>query len=209
MKLLSLSGQGLCFLSLLFCSLLPSSDNPDVDAAFLAEVAAALASTDERAAATQSGLVLKGRLKPGSPGSALLHAALRGEVEGARKALEAGASLRAHTPRGRTALMKACTKGHHSVVELLLKEYAKKFGLTAPQEINAVDIYGNNALFYANLKRHTAIFDLMLHAGAEPTVQYEIDIDPIAAQGVAHKDLGDMLSARDQATILELFQELS
>jgi len=55
-----------------------------------------------------------------SQDSRLIDAAEAGETAEVRKLLAAGASVNAHSPIGKTALMFAAQEGHLEVVELLL-----------------------------------------------------------------------------------------
>ncbi len=162
-------------------------DAIELDQEFLAEVAACLENVEARVEAPVSETRAGGlgneikcggcavrikadqqiRLKYGSPGSALLHAAKRNEIEEAKKALAVGAKLTACNRRWCTPLMLASLNGHVQMVDLLLKEYTKKYGSQASIYINAYDLLDRNALHFALIKKHQEVVDLLLYAGAE------------------------------------------
>jgi len=131
-----------------------------------------------------------------SPGESLRNAALQGNMEGVRQALDNGADANDTGQQGQTALMLAAYNGHSEIVELLLNKGAK---------VRAVDANDRNALMYAStgsfpetvklLLEHDPMLDrtdngegftalmfaaaegntevarLLLEAGADPTIK--------------------------------------
>lgn len=103
--------------------------------------------------------------------------AFKGDADGVRRALEAGADPNGGDDAGHTPLMVAIQERHRDVVEVLVAEGA---------EINRRDGNGNTAL--SVLIRHfdvpTAM--LLLQSGGDPTIENDYGIspyEPLAAAG--------------------------
>ena len=89
---------------------------------------------------------------------ALHRAVLKGNIDGLKATLEAGADVNARDGRGWTALMHAANKGYKLMVGPLLKAKANP-------DIQAAD--GATALFMATVHGHSEIIELLVKAGTD------------------------------------------
>ena len=89
---------------------------------------------------------------------ALHRAVLRGNIDGLKATLEAGADVNARDGRGWTALMHAANKGYKLMVGPLLKA-------NADPDVQAAD--GATALFMATVHGHSEIIELLVKAGTD------------------------------------------
>ena len=98
-----------------------------------------------------------------APGPDALHrAVLKGDIDGLKAALKAGANVNARDSRGWTALMHAANKGYKLLVPSLL-------AARADPDIQAAD--GATALFMAAVHGHAEIVALLMKAGADISVK--------------------------------------
>ena len=89
----------------------------------------------------------------------ILHVlAIRGNVEEARRRIQAGALVNAKTVLGITPLMKAAVLGHADMVALLLKSGA---------DVNARDLLDNTPLIAAVVSGKQEVVKMILDAGAD------------------------------------------
>jgi len=88
----------------------------------------------------------------------LRNAAKSGDLEGVKRALEAGADVKAKNTMGDTALMLASKNGNTEIVKLLIEKGA---------DVNAKDSKGNTALMLASKEQHTEIVNLLKEAVEE------------------------------------------
>lgn len=89
---------------------------------------------------------------------ALITAAAKGDLDGLRRALSAGASVKARDANGRTALL-AATQGNHIA--------AAKALIEAGADVNAQDNQQDSAFLLAGASGYTDILRLTLKAGAD------------------------------------------
>ena len=85
-------------------------------------------------------------------------AVTRGDVEGVREMLDAGADADARNRRGQTALMIAARHGHGAIVEALVSRGA---------DLDVTAKFGLSALMLAVVAGHTAIASFLARAGAD------------------------------------------
>ncbi|HYF58879.1 MAG TPA: ankyrin repeat domain-containing protein [Burkholderiaceae bacterium] len=97
-------------------------------------------------------------LARGPADAALLDAASRGDLDGVRRALAAGASVAARDAQQRTALL-AATYGNHPAVARAL--------IDAGADPNAQDSMRNSAFLLAGARGHLEILRMTLAAGAD------------------------------------------
>ncbi len=100
----------------------------------------------------------KKKFDPAELNQRLREAALTGDLERARAALQRGASAKSADENGRTSLMLAAFNGHTDLVKLLLEKGA---------EVNARDSVGRTALMYAASGPFPETVRVLLGAGAE------------------------------------------
>ena len=89
------------------------------------------------------------------------NAALEGEYETVRRAIEAGMDVDLLDEERRTALLMAAFNGHTRVVKLLLDNGAS---------VEHRDVAGRTALLYASTGANDETVRVLLEAGAEPNV---------------------------------------
>ena len=93
-----------------------------------------------------------------APEEALRRAAIKGDEQATRVALEAGAAVDVPDQYGRTALIEAAERGNTPVVRLLLANNA---------DANLKNVLGNNALLIAIRNRHPDTVNALLAKGAD------------------------------------------
>ena len=98
---------------------------------------------------------------PGMPVETVLEAALNGNVETVRKALESGFDPNTTDPELHTALMLAAYNGHTEILELLLEQGA---------EVDYLDGMDRTALMYASTGPFVESVKRLLEAGANPNL---------------------------------------
>ena len=98
---------------------------------------------------------------PQELGSALLTAAMIGDIASLELLLDRGADVNATDGSARTPLLEAVFGGHLDVVDLLLRRGA---------DVNAQDYDGWTALMEASSKGRTQTVRLLLAFGADPKV---------------------------------------
>lgn len=118
------------------------------------------------------------------------HAATRGDVEAARRLLEAGVNINARDRYGQTALMLAAHRGHVALVELLVEKGA---------DLNVTAKYRLSALMLAVVAGHVEIARQLVRAGAD------VSIRGSGAPGFDGKTAYDLAVAREMK---ELYREL-
>jgi ankyrin repeat protein len=123
--------------------------------------------------------------------SALLYASFNGHAEAMQALLEAGADVNHHGMKGVTPLIMACGPRPHGfpdAVRLLVANGA---------EINAVDDNEQfTALMYAAVEGLTDVVDILLEAGADPTmVDEDGDTAAVFARQSGATDIANKLQA--------------
>lgn len=93
--------------------------------------------------------------------SLLISCSRDGDYEGVVSALEQGIDPNFQDWYRYTALMKASSRGHIKIVELLLKHGANL----------DLNIYGDTALMQASIEGHFSIVELLLEYGANPNLR--------------------------------------
>lgn len=88
----------------------------------------------------------------------LIAAAEQGDVEGVKRALQAGAALEARDGRQRTALLAATHQNHVEVAKVLIE---------AGADVNAKDSIHDSPYLYAGARGHLEILKLTLAHGAD------------------------------------------
>ena len=109
--------------------------------------------------------------KDANGNSALMAASFNGHVETMKALLDAGADVNLRVNNGVTPLMAACGP-YPAAVRLLIENGA---------EVNATDEIENfTALMYAAAEGLTPVVDILLDAGADPTLK-DVDNDTAAS----------------------------
>ena len=108
-------------------------------------------------------------------------AVTRGDVEGVREMLDAGAPVDARDRHGPTALMIAAHHGHGAIVEALVSRGA---------DLDVTAKFGLSALMLAIVAGHGAIARLLARAGAD------LSLRGSGAPGFAGKTAYDLAAAR-------------
>lgn len=88
----------------------------------------------------------------------LLDAAVSGDADAVRSALDAGADIEARGSGGMTALVAATKQNHADVARVLIE---------AGADVNAKDDIQDSAYLYAGARGHDEILRLALHNGAD------------------------------------------
>lgn len=97
---------------------------------------------------------------------AFQEAALQGQIETVRQAIEQGVDVRFVDAEGRSALMLAAFDGHTNIVRLLLEN---------DSPANHVDCVGRTALIYASSGPNHETVQALLNAGADPDVVDKVE----------------------------------
>jgi ankyrin repeat protein len=118
-------------------------------------------------------------------------AVTHGDVESARRLLQAGQDIDARDHHGQTALMLAAHHGHQALLELLLENGA---------DLNVTAKYHLSALMLAVVAGHTGIARRLVQAGANR------DIRGTGAPGFAGKTAYDLVLERDMNELREDLQ---
>ena len=121
----------------------PTSPMAEADAAPQAMPGKSLAPMAERAEAPAMRQPMAPA--PSAQAAALLVAASQGDVQGVRRALQAGVPINTRDASGRTALMRAAANGHVDTVRYLLQQQADRV---------LTDHAGRSAADYARLAGH-------------------------------------------------------
>lgn len=115
----------------------------------------------------------------------------RGDAQGIRERLAAGADANARDRYGQTGLMLAAHAGHSNVVEALV---------AAGADLDASAKYGLTALMLAIVAGHEAVARLLVEAGAD------LDVRGSGAPGFAGKSAYDLALARGSEALVELLR---
>ena len=115
----------------------------------------------------------------------------RGDVETARRLLEAGADIDARDQHGQTALMNAAHAGQVDLVRLLVERGA---------DLNVTAKYNLSALMLALIGRHIDVERLLIEAGADVILRSSANFGSQTALGLAEasgeEEIVQMLRAR-------------
>lgn len=104
--------------------------------------------------------------------TALMWAAHAGNADIVQELLRSGAEVNASAKDGETALILACNKGHHKVVQILLNcdEVSKKEKRLTRASVDAQTSVGITPLMFAALSGHVEVVRTLLLQGADLTV---------------------------------------
>ena len=116
------------------------------------------------------------------------YAAMHGDVDTARRLLQAGEDINARDGHGQTALMLAAHHGHRALVELLIENGA---------DLNLTAKYRLSALMLAVVAGHTDIVRRLVRAGADRAIQGS------GAPGFAGKTAYDLAVEREMKDLWE------
>ena len=109
---------------------------------------------------------------PHSPQGALITAAVRGDVDGVRRALAHGADINGRSPAGHTALIVAAAQGQTATVQYLIARNA---------DINAQGPNGGTALIAAARRWHEEVVQWLLDHGAEVQARTRFHVTALIA----------------------------
>ena len=124
--------------------------------------------------------------KSNNGNTALIGASHNGHIDIVARLLEEGADVNANEDTVYMALMDASMEGHTEIVEMLLEQP----GI----DVNAKNLYGQTALYWASNNGHPKIVARLLEKGADVTMRYyEGDTVLIRASMGGHTEIVKML----------------